>query len=495
MSTCLIKNGILRIMEGEVPQYRRADLLIDGDRIAQIGQLSSAETDRTMNAAGKLVLPGFVNAHLHSHDNFNKAWLDNMPLETWMAAVRPFFSGVKHTPEMVYWRTIAGAAEMLRTGTTAVMDDVLLNGILDEECLAMIIKAYEDIGMRAVVSPHTKNIPMERTIPYADELFTDQIRQATCGPYPSEEQILSFFEDGLRTYNRPGRRVTMGLSTSAPQRSTLPLMQGVQALAKSHGVPVSCHVLETYVQKRTGELFYGKSLVEYLYDLGLLDENFVLIHCNWVTEGDMDLIKACRSKVVHNPVCNMKMGSGIAPVFSLRERGVTVGLGTDNVSANDGVNMFESMKQSALISKLRTPAYDRWLSSRDVICMATAGGADCLGQAGEIGALNPGMKADLTLVDTQNEQYALSADPDNFLVYSETGRHVDSVLVDGETVLLDGQLTRIEEGRLLSALAALRPAILREHELAARESQDVLPIFEKCYARCNEGRLEGMFRA
>ena len=487
-SMLLIKNGTVRTGSAGAAHYERADILVSGGAIQQIAPSISCPQADTLDARGYLVIPGLVNCHIHSHDNFNRAWLENMPLELWMAAVRPFFSGLRHTPEQVYYRTLLGAAEMLRTGTTCVMDDVLLNSVLDEASLDAILKAYEDAGIRAVVLPHTKNIPMEHTLPYGSELFTQEMKAATNIPYPPEEEILDFMEAQIRA--RKGRRVSVGLSSSAPQRSTVKLMRGFRDLSLKYRVPVACHVLETYVQRRTGELFYGKSLVRYLDSLELLNPNFVLVHCNWVDADDIALIARSGGKVVHNPACNMKMGSGIAPVFDMVRR-FPVGLGTDNISANDSANLFEAMKLGALLSKIRTPEFHSWLKAETVVDMATAYGSRCLGKEDEIGTLEPGKRADLVLLRTKNEHYAMAADYDMALVYGENGSAVDTVLVDGRVVLRHGALTAIDEEGLFEKLAELREGVLDEHRLALKEYSGIRDVFERCYRRCNEDRLNG----
>lgn len=488
MNMLLIKNGTVRLKKNGRTRYEQADILIAGNTIQEIEPSISCPQAAVLDANDHLVIPGLVNCHIHSHDNFNRAWLDNMPLETWMAVVRPFFSGVRHTPEQVYYRTMLGAIEMLRTGTTAVMDDVLLNSILDEKSLKMVMKAYEDIGMRAVVLPHTKNIAMEKTIPYAEELFTDRMKKATNISYPTEETILGFMEENIQSYNRSDRIVTMGLSSSAPQRSTVKLMRGFQALAQKYEVPVACHVLETYVQKRTGDLFYGKSLVKYLADLKLLDQNLVLIHCNWINHEDMELIQRSGSQVVHNPACNMKMGSGIAPVYDMIQR-FPVGLGTDNISANDSANLFEAMKLGALLSKIRTPEFRHWLNAEDVVDMATLSGSRCLRKEAEIGTLEVGKKADIALLSMRNERLVMAADYDKALVYGENANSVDTVLVDGKIVVKAGKLTNIDEEQLFETLHQIKTGILTEHSLALQECVGVTDVFEQCYRLCNGVRL------
>ena len=485
----LIKNGIVRRKDNGSVRYEKSDILVDCGCITDIKpSIECLPGMDCFDASGKLIIPGLVNAHIHSHDNFNRGWLDNMPLETWMAAVRPFYSGLKHTPEQIYYRTLLGACEMLKTGTTAVMDDVLLNGIVDEQSLAVVVKAYEDIGMRAVVLPHIKNITMENTIPYARELFTEEMKAAVQAAYPPEEDIIAFMERMIQKYNGKDRTVTVGLSISAAQRSTVKLMHGFRDLSLKYNVPVACHMLETYVQKQTGPAFYGKTLVEYMDSLDLLNGNMVLIHCNWVTEHDMELMERHGCSAVHNPACNLKMGSGIAPVYQLLKK-VSMGLGTDNISANDCANLFEAMKLGALLSKIRTPEFNQWLSAEQAMDMGTVYSSRCLCKQEEIGSLEVGKRADLTLLNMNNAHYVMADDYDKAIVYGENGAAVDTVFVDGEAVVKHGRLTKMDEDKLFETLAEMREDILKEHALALKESPVAVGVFEQCYRKCNEARL------
>ena len=487
----LIKNGLVRMQDAGAVRYDKTDILVEHGRMIRIEpHILRQPGMEVCDASGKLIVPGLINAHIHSHDNFNRGWLDNMPLELWMAKVRPFYSGVRHTPRQVYYRTLLGAAEMLKTGTTSVMDDVLLNSATDEKSLEAVIKAYEDIGMRAVVLPHIKNKNLEDTIPYAKELFSCEMRRAAAMHCPPEEEIAAFMEEKIRKYCAKGRRVTVGLSFSAVQRSTEKLMREFQALSVRYDVPVACHMLETYVQKQTGLIFYGKSLVEHMHDLELLNENMVLIHCNWVTPQDVERMAEHHCCAVHNPACNLKMGSGIAPVSALL-RSIPVGLGTDNISANDCANLFEAMKLGALLSKIRTPEFTHWLSAAQAMDMATAWGSRCLRQETAIGSIQVGKQADLTLLDMRNEHYIMADDYDKALVYGENGSAVDTVFVSGEAVVKNGRLAKVDEDELFSVLGEMRRDICREHRTAEKESTEAVGVFEQCYRRCNEPLLQG----
>ncbi len=444
MSSLLIKNGTALLPEGE----RICDILIQNGKIDAIAPTIDQTADQVVNASDCLVMPCLINSHIHSHDNFNKGGFDNLPLETWMIWNRPFYSGIKHTKHEIYIRTMIACAEMLKSGTTMVIDDVMLNHWLDQESMDTVMKAYADSGMRAVVAPHIKNLPMHKTIPYLEELFSEEIKNRISGAVPSEETICEFLESQLRHYNVPDARVTVGLSDSAPQRCTLKLLHGIRELSEKYQVITISHVLETYIQKKTGELFYGHSLVKYMAEHDLLYPNHNLAHTIWVDQEDMQLLAQYGVSTVHNPGCNLKMGSGIAPIKPLCDIGVSVGLGSDNMSANDTVNLFEMMKIGALISKVRTPEPAQWLSAEDVFAMATTGGARCACMAGRVGELKVGQLADMVIVDTRNERLSCAIDWKNALVYGENGASVRDVIVNGRCIVRERRLLTLEEESL-----------------------------------------------
>ena len=484
MNSLLIKNGISLLPDKD----EVCDILIRGNKIAAIAPTICESADEVIDATDCIVMPGLVNSHIHSHDNFNKGGFDNLPLETWMIWNRPFYSGIKHSEREVYIRTMIACVEMLKSGTTMVIDDVMLNRWLDQESMDAVMKAYRDSGMRAVVAPHIKNLPMHKTIPYLEELFPNEVKHRISGPIPSEEAICAFLESQLQHYNVPEARVTVGLSDSAPQRCTLKLLHGIRELSEKYGVITISHVLETYVQKRTGDLFYGKSLVRYMAEHDLLYSNHNLAHTIWVDEEDIQLLREYGVTTVHNPGCNLKMGSGIAPIKALRDAGIHVGLGSDNMSANDSVNMFEMMKLGALISKVRTPDPDCWLSAQDVLTMATTDGARCACMGGKVGELKPGQLADLVILNTCNERLACANDWRTALVYGENGASVRDVVVNGHWIVRENKLQTVDEESLYREARECLSMVNAERELSFEEGREIYPLLKKAYRLANDSR-------
>ena len=283
----LIKDGLVlssKISNG----FYKSHVLIEDDVISYIGQsIPATQVDRVIEAKDCLVIPGLVNAHLHSADHFNKGKFDNLPLELWMPLLRPFYSGIGISKDDIYLRTLFGCIEMLKTGTTCIIDDVVQSPFDDEEKLDAIMQAYKKAGIRAYVTTHVSDKSIEDTIPYLKEQFSYYNINA---PQPSDtEDIISYVESKLKKYNVNGAVQKYAVAPSGPQRCTDELLVSLSNLSLKYKVPAVCHTLETYVQKKTGDYFYNKTLVKRLYDLKAINQYSNLIHCVWVTDEDIEL--------------------------------------------------------------------------------------------------------------------------------------------------------------------------------------------------------------
>jgi 5-methylthioadenosine/S-adenosylhomocysteine deaminase len=206
-------------------------------------------------------------------------------------------------------------------------------------------------------------------------------------------------------------------------------------------------------------------------------------HAVWVTPRDVEILAATGVTVSHNPVSNLRLGSGIAPVAALLRAGVPVALGTDGVMSNDSLNLFEAMKLAAMLPAVCDPDPARWLSARDVLRMATAGGARS-GRIAGIGALTVGARADLVLLDLRRAGFAPRNDLVRQAVYADTGSSVDTVLVDGRVVVEGGRVLTVDEAAV--AAEVNRDAAANHARRAAAEPglEDLAPYFREAYRRC-----------
>lgn len=490
-----MENNMKKIVHGGlVYQYRsgkstfeKRDIIISDNRIEKIvetvtGDLSAY--DEVISAENAIVIPGMINAHIHTHCHFVKGAFDNMPLEVWMLYTKPYFSGRTETPEEVYIKTLFGCIELLKCGTTMIIDDVVHCPAFSEKHYDMVMKAYHDAGLRADVSVHLSNKFNYKTIPYLDSLISaDMKRKIEEMKIMPEEEILAYVESLIRKYNTKDAVQRSVLSPSGPQRSTVKLMRGMRELSEKYNIPTVSHILETRVQRETGYMFYGKSLVRWLAENDLLYPNLNAIHTVWVDDDDIELLAKYDCKTVHNPASNLKLGSGIAPIRKLLKAGVKVGLGTDNTSCSDSLNLFESLKLSALLQKVQTPDYKEWIGAEEAVRMATYNGAACACLENELGSLEEGKKADMTILDIDNERFLPHNNFINQLVYCENGKSVKSVVIDGQTVVKDGRITTFDEQEVIGAFKEISERMKPQQELAVMEAEALRKEYEEAYYR------------
>lgn len=462
-----------------------ADILIEDDRIAAVGpelHRESPEVQKVVSGRNKMVMPGLINAHLHSHDRFDKGRFDKLPLEVWMSRYNPPTAPRNWTPRECYLRTLLSAMEAVRSCTTTVIDDLHPGWPVSRDCLDAVFQAYHDIGLRAQVSLAQADKPFYESIPFLEDLLPERFKKKPAlTSREFQAQVLGLWREYATNWKG---RVRFVLSPSAPHRCTEGFLQATWNLAEEMGLPVFVHVLETRIQDFTARKFFGKSMVEFLADQGLLTPLTTLVHCVWVDDRDLELIAASGSSVVHNPLSNLKLGSGVAPIRKMRSSGITVGLGTDNHNASDVPNMFEAIKLAALIHRGPETDYRGWIGSREALGMATRGGARCGGLEGQTGELKPGYKADLVMLDLDRLSFFPRHDLVNQLVFCEHGESVEMVVVDGNMVLQDGRISSIDEEGIMSELRERVPDIQAKISDADQAGRQLEPILEKAYMKC-----------
>lgn len=255
------------------------------------------------------------------------------------------------------------------------------------------------------------------------------------------------------------------------------------ALAMEKGVPYHTHVLETKTQAVTGPEFYGKSLIGYMHDLGLLTANTTIAHSIWVSDEDMALMGAAGCSVAHNAVSNLKLGSGIAPIRRLLDAGVHVGLGTDGLSSNDTARIFDVMRFAALLHDVAAPDTEQWITATDVLRSATIEGARTAMLDDITGSLTVGKRADLIMLDMTGYDYMPLNRIDHHLVYCENGSNIRLVVVNGEIVVENGKLLTVDEADIFSELREILPAYLSEHAELEKLNARFEPYMREMYRR------------
>ncbi|WP_342613584.1 amidohydrolase family protein [Burkholderia ambifaria] len=446
------------------------DVLIDGDRFVSIApkiDRSAVRIDEYTDGRGLLLIPGLINAHHHSHDRFDKGRFSGFPLEVWMGTYNPPTHRRNWSAREVYLRTLLNGIELLRGGTTTVVDDIHFGSPVDPEVVAAAFQAYVDLGIRADVSVAWADRPFHESIPYLDRHQPKDAAAKHSDDMPSGDWVLGFWDDLAQCWNG---RVRFVFSPSGPQRCTTAFLRKTWDLARKHERPVLVHVLETRIQALTAQRFYGTSMVEFMHQHGLLDAHSVLAHGVWLTEHELDLIAAQGASVINNPACNLKLASGIAPVGEMLGRDIVVGLGTDNNNGNDLNSMFDAMRLASLVSGIGGSRLQAPVDAAAAFAMATRGGASAIGQSASIGRIEVGYKADFALLDLGSSAFLPLNDPLTQMVFCEQGQSMRQVYVDGRKVVDHGRITRIDEEATYRELHERLPAVqarIRDGEVAA----------------------------
>ena len=437
-----------------------ADVLVDGDRIVAVGPGLAAPPDATrLDAAGKLVVPGLINAHTHAHNNLIKGVADSVTLELFLNTGPAMYLGRTH--EEQYLSALLGAVEMVKTGCTSAYDLFMALPSPSIESVEAVVRAYADAGVRALVAPAVADLLFYEWVPGLMDALPDDLRKEVERRRPaSGPDILKVVREGLlRFHDTAGGRVRLAVAPTIPAQCTDDFLLASRRLADEFGAGLHTHLAESKVQALSGRRRYGQSLTRHLHGVGILGPRFTAAHAVWLDADDIALMADTGSSVAHNPASNMKVASGIAPVAEMLARGVNVALGTDGSGASDNQNMFEALRFAALLSKVRSPDYPGWLTAEQTLRMATTGGAHALGLGDRLGQVAPGYLADLVLVNLDSIYLRPLNHAARQLVFCETGGGVETVLVGGRVVVEGGRVLTVDETQLKRKvqIAADRP--------------------------------------
>ena len=462
------------------------DIVIAGNRIREVRPAGVRPAEGTeIELRGRLVAPGMINGHIHSHEHYHKGRYDNVPLELWMNYVRPA-RPMPLTARQVYLRTMIGAIEVLRGGGTTLCDDMNVAPVLREDHVEAALQAYEDIGIRAHLGITLFDKPFFRGMPFVDEELPRSLIEALSPSVDTTPpgEILAYVRRLAGVRHPRQCRVGVIAAPSAPQRCTEPFLVAVRHLADEYDLPLMIHCQETRLQVVTGHVLYGSTMVEYLDRIGFLKPKTALIHGVWLNPREIDTLAERGVSVQHNPTCNMKMGSGLAPVHALMEGGVNVSLATDGCGSIETASMLKAVMSAALANKLRTADHGQWFGAHEAWRAATLGGARALGRDDELGLIAPGYLADLVAYRLDRIPFVPLNDAVRQLVYAETGAGIDFIMTDGRVVMRQGELTGISEAALLDEIQESYLALIPHIEEGERMANQLIDPYKRICARC-----------
>jgi 5-methylthioadenosine/S-adenosylhomocysteine deaminase len=482
----LFKNARVLTFDEVDRDLEGVDVLVEGPIIASVGRdLAAPRGARIVDAAGHLLMPGLVNGHLHSPGNLMKGSLDDRPLELFMLYEVPPLADLTDSPRLHYLRTLLGAVEMLKLGITAVHDDAFFVPVPTTETVDALMGAYRDAGMRATVTLDQPNVPEDEKYPFLAEILPPGLlAELRSARRMTTDDLLAAYADFVaRWHGAEDGRLRCAVSVSAPQRVTPEYLLALTDFARIRDLPFDVHVLETRLQRVLGEVKYGKSLVRYLHDLGVLDERKQVIHAIWIDEEDVALLARSGCVVAHNPLCNLKLGSGIMPFRMLREAGVPICLGSDEASGDDTANMWLVAKQAGLVHKLTDTDERRWPKAPEILDCLVRGGARSLRLSDRLGRVAPGYLADLVLLDLDTLAFTPLNDLRRQLVFCETGTSVAMTVVQGRVVAEDGEVLTVDEAALRDEVRAIMPEYAAALRQARRHADRLEPYYRAMYER------------
>ena len=480
----LLRHARVLLGDALTPSDQPQDILVEGDRIAAIAAAGTLhDADKVIDLSDRLLVPGLINGHQHSHEHFQRGRTENLPLELWMHLVRTRIP-VQLTPRQVYLRTMIGAIESLRTGCTTLVDDMALGSTIDRERIAASMQAYEDVGIRSLTGFAMMDKPIIDNFPFVDDFFPkDLAAELRAAPPPAGDSQLSLVRELTREHHPQSNRVGVLVSASAPQRCNEPFLRSVRALADDLALPLITHVQETRMQVVTGQILYGSPIVEYLDRIGFLKPATSLIHAVWLNPREIEALARSGATAQHNPWSNLTLGSGVQPVRELLDAGVNVSLGSDGSCSTVTVNMLNVLGSAAAISKLRGDEPGRWLSAREALSAGTLAGGRALGFGEQLGSLRVGAIADMVAYRTDSVTFTPYTDPVRQLVYAERGAGLDFSMVAGDVVLQNGAFTRINELALLREAQQEFSALAERFDEAEASVAPILRAVEGIYQR------------
>jgi 5-methylthioadenosine/S-adenosylhomocysteine deaminase len=440
------------------PAKRRAEpaeVLVEDGTIREVGRgLSAPEGARVVEATGHLIHPGLINAHMHGHGGLARGQGDKWTLELLLAAA-PWIGGGRSLQDKKLTARIC-AAEMVLKGCTAAYDLYAEFPLPTRDGLDAAAEAYAEVGMRAVIAPMVADRTVYEAIPGLRDALPERLRAAVerLRLRPAEETLAAIGEV-LRHWRWASHDIRAAVAPTIPHHCADAFMCGCARLAREHGVPLHSHVGESKVQAVAGMQLYGKTLLAHMDALGLVGPDFTAAHAIWLDDDDLRRVADRGASLAHNPGSNMRLGNGLFRLRRALDLGVNVGLGTDGANCSDNQNMYEAMRYASMVSKVQTPDPRAWAGVEEVYRAATEGSARALGFR-DLGAIAPGMKADIVFLDLS----AITWIPHNWsvnqLVHAEDGTSVRHVMIGGRFVVRDGRLLTLDLAKLAVEAEAAR---------------------------------------
>ncbi len=444
----LIKGGL--VLKNARARAEHLDILIKGGKINQLvspGSISEVGC-QVIDASHQLLMPGLINAHSHSHFSFGKGTNTDWTLELHQHAT-PGVNGGQTIEDLKLLAQLA-AAEMISKGCTSCYDMVVQLPFPDVEGMRAIADGYTSVGLRARIAMTIADQTvwhglsgLYEALPAEGKKLIDAISVAKA------PEILRSCEAVLSSWSYSDERISLSLAPTIPLLCSEVLMRGAFDLSNQYKVGLHTHLAESKMQALSSIKKFGKSITQYLADIEYLVPQLTAAHAIWLDRQDMALLAEHEVKVAHNPGSNMRLGNGVAAVKEMINMGIVVGVGTDACTCSDQLNMFESMRQTALVSRVLSEKTESWLSAEDVFVMSTENGGLLMNHS-HLGQIATDYAADIVFINLKNINYVPLNDALTQLVFNEEGGGVQSVMIAGEVVYKDKKFTKFDFDQLIN---------------------------------------------
>ena len=417
-SHSIIENGVMSVSQGKITALEQSDT-----RAAE-----NLNAKKIVSANGNIVMPGLINMHCHAADSLFRGLVENLPLEEWLGRVWIAEKAIL-TPETTYLGSVLGLAENLLSGSTTVMD---MFWYPDET-----VKAAKDLGMRVSTGGIFFDLPgiggrsQEDYISEADNFYQN---------HSSDDSVIPAI-------------LPHGSYTVSPQN-----LSEAKSMADQYGILFCTHAAETQAEQNDIKARYDNSVIRHLDKYKLLGETSVLAHCVHLDDTEISLLAQSKTNVVLNPMSNLKLGSGIAPVKAMHRAGINLTIGTDGAISGNDLDMWLAMRLTCGLAKGLNMEADA-LTAEQVLHMATISGAKALGKSDSLGSLEMGKNADFILVDINNSHSIPLFDPITHLVFGAGRSDVTDVFVSGKHVVKNKKINGLDIEKIHEEVRQLAPSI------------------------------------
>jgi len=454
----IVAGGTVITMDPDRRIIADGALLVRGDRIVEVGKADALPARFPHEVVHRfpdhVITPGLVDTHVHLAQALIRGCADDRALVEWLCD-RVWVLQGHFTEDDGRTSARLCIAEMLRSGTTTFLESMLAHRYGFDG----IAEVVRESGVRATLAKVVMDTPR-----YADAglpMHPGLIEDRATG-------LGGTLEMHRRWQGAADGRIRVWFGPRTPGAVTPDLYREIARLAVEHGLGITMHLAEVRQDREFLQRAYGRLPVEFAEDVGFVGPHVVLVHMVWIGDAEIRTLARTGTHVSHNPFSNAKLASGICPVPALLDAGVNVALGCDGGPSNNTYDLVREMKLAACLHKGIT-GDPRVLPAETVLEMATLSGAQALGLEAEIGSLEPGKKADLTIFEARRLHLTPSPNPVSTLVYAATGADVSDVMVNGRWVVRDSRLVTMDEEEILRDAQAHARALLQ------RAGIDIVP--------------------